>query len=203
MVCLDCQHFFCRDCYTEFLKESLSSGMLCVFTECPMADCTSIVPEEFYEKLLTPPLFKKYKKFLLRSFVELNKSLKWCPAPGCEHAVSYPKMKTRNIECVCGESWCFKCGEEAHRPLNCETLKKWKNKDTDNSEDSWIVVNTKPCPFCGANIQKNEGCMHMTCRCRREFCWLCLGDWAEHGSETGGYYDCNKFNERRLRGEYT
>jgi len=40
--------------------------------------------------------------------------------------------------------------------------------------------------------------MHMTCRkqsggCGHEFCWLCRGPWSEHGSETGGYYACNKY----------
>jgi len=39
----------------------------------------------------------------------------------------------------------------------------------------------------------------MTCRkeaggCGYEFCWLCRGDWKEHGSQTGGYYACNKYD---------
>lgn len=44
--------------------------------------------------------------------------------------------------------------------------------------------------------------MHMTCRCHHEFCWLCLGDWSDHGSSTGGYYACNKFQKARLEGKY-
>lgn len=31
--------------------------------------------------------------------------------------------------------------------------------------------------------------------CTHEFCWLCLGDWSEHGSKTGGYFNCNKYEE--------
>lgn len=35
-----------------------------------------------------------------------------------------------------------------------------------------------PGPSCGARIQKNAGCDHMTCRrCGYEFCWLCLADY--------------------------
>jgi len=36
----------------------------------------------------------------------------------------------------------------------------------------------------------------MTCQqCKYDFCWVCLKDWKEHGSETGGYYKCNRFAE--------
>ena len=29
----------------------------------------------------------------------------------------------------------------------------------------------------------------------KDFCWLCLGDWKDHNSSTGGYYKCNKFGD--------
>ena len=59
-------------------------------------------------------------------------------------------------------------------------------------------MNTKLCPSCRKPIEKNQGCNHMTCRsigCKYEFCWLCMGPWTEHGSVTGGFYKCNKFDE--------
>ena len=42
----------------------------------------------------------------------------------------------------------------------------------------------------------------MTCRlCSYEFCWLCMGPWSEHGSKTGGYYQCNKYEELKKQGD--
>jgi ariadne-1 len=36
----------------------------------------------------------------------------------------------------------------------------------------------------------------MTCKmCANEFCWLCLGFWVDHGQKTGGYYNCNKYED--------
>lgn len=36
----------------------------------------------------------------------------------------------------------------------------------------------------------------MTCRsCNHGWCWVCMEPWADHGSATGGYYKCNKFDE--------
>lgn len=43
----------------------------------------------------------------------------------------------------------------------------------------------------------------MTCKCRYEFCWLCLGAWSEHGSSTGGFYRCNKYSADRKEGKYS
>lgn len=39
------------------------------------------------------------------------------------------------------------------------------------------------CPGCGAGVEKNGGCDHMTCRtaggggCGHEFCWRCLAPY--------------------------
>jgi len=42
----------------------------------------------------------------------------------------------------------------------------------------------------------------MTCqRCKFEFCWICMGDWNDHGANTGGYYKCNKYDTSDGGGE--
>jgi len=77
----------------------------------------------------------------------------------------------------------------------------WKDKAASESENvNWMIANTKKCPQCRSPIEKNGGCMHMTCHknaggCGFEFCWLCRGPWSEHGSHTGGYYNCNKYDK--------
>ena len=100
------------------------------------------------------------------------------------------------VACKCGNSFCFRCGEEDHLPTDCDNVKKWMEKEKNDSENlTWIKANCKPCPKCNANIEKNQGCMHMTCReCSHGFCWLCLTDWKEHGSKTGGYYACKIYD---------
>jgi hypothetical protein len=74
-------------------------------------------------------------------------------------------------------------------------VRKWITKNSAESENlNWILANTKPCPKCYRPIEKNQGCMHMTCsQCRHEFCWLCNGTWSEHGERTGGFYACNRY----------
>jgi len=62
-------------------------------------------------------------------------------------------------------------------------------KDKGNMD--WLRANTKKCPKCGVNIEKNQGCMHMRCtKCRHEFCWMCGMTWFNHRSAT--HAGCNK-----------
>ena len=86
------------------------------------------------------------------------------------------------------------CNPAASLQVDCQTVGKWLRKNSAESENAnWILANTKPCPKCKRPIEKNQGCMHMVCsQCRSEFCWLCLGNWADHGERTGGYYSCNR-----------
>lgn len=66
-----------------------------------------------------------------------------------------------NIEasCACGTRFCFGCGEEAHRPATCDTVRLWRAKNTAESGNAtWILANTKPCPKCTTAIEKNQGC---------------------------------------------
>lgn len=34
-----------------------------------------------------------------------------------------------------------------------------------------------------------------------QFCWICMGDWGEHGSTTGGFYKCNKYEAKEGDGD--
>ena len=142
-----------------------------------------------------------YWKWLCKSFTDDNKSIKWCPELGCEYCILLKEYVTvqNPVECECGAMFCYMCGQTNHDPVSCDTSSKWEEKNTAESENvTWIMANCKNCPNkkCGKPIEKNQGCNHMNCRsCGHDFCWVCLGSWKEHGSTTGGYYKCNKFEE--------
>ncbi|EMS64338.1 putative E3 ubiquitin-protein ligase ARI8 [Triticum urartu] len=148
---------------------------------------------------------EKYARFALRAYVESRKKTKWCPAPDCTCAVEFVSDVNYDVSCNCTFRFCWNCTEEAHRPVNCETVSKWILKNSAESENmNWILANSKPCPKCQRPIEKNQGCMHMTCTppCKFEFCWLCLGSWVEHGERTGGFYACNRYESAKKEGVY-
>jgi ariadne-1 len=194
-----CSHFFCTDCFGDYLSLKTREGSDCAFARCPNAGCKCLVPPQLFRSLLEPDLLPKYEKFMIDSYVSISKTLRWCPVPRCEKVFSCP-LGTRDAMCAgkpdcCGSWVCFKCGGEAHQPSNCKVLQVWKDKCENDSETAnWILANTKRCPKCSTRIEKNQGCNHMTCReCGHDFCWMCMGLWKDHGSETGGYYKCNRY----------
>ena len=103
-----------------------------------------------------------------------------------------------DISCECGERFCFGCNKDAHKPVDCDLLQTWMDclSEYENiADNNWMKVNTKKCPKCKVPIEKNHGCMHMTCSsCNYEFCWLCLGNYRNHERERGTYL-CGNFED--------
>ena len=201
-----CKHYFCQHCWKGYIHTAIEEGPSCLHLRCPADKCIAVVPTSLVERVCDPKMLQRYREFSVRSFVDDNKRLAWCTAPGCscaaETLIEAPR-EPFDIICHCGNAFCFTCKEEAHRPVDCDTVRIWMIKNSAESENmTWILANTKACPKCSRPIEKNQGCMHMTCsQCRHEFCWLCLGPWSQHGERTGGFYSCNAYKKKQEAGE--
>jgi len=201
-----CGHHFCNSCWIGYIHTSINDGPGCLTLRCPDPSCSAAVGEDMVLSLVSDEDRAKYTRYLLRSYVEDNRKTKWCPAPGCEYGVDFVMGSgPYDVTCKCAYNFCWNCCEEAHRPVDCETVEKWILKNSAESENmNWILANSKPCPKCKRPIEKNQGCMHITCTppCKFEFCWLCLGAWSEHGERTGGFYACNRYETAKQEGVY-
>ena len=213
---MPCGHSFCLDCWYLFLSNAVQEGPhVVMMLTCPQADCTERVLEPEFERLLlhnhnnnnnnnNQLLWNKYQSYRVRAFVDANPLTRWCPGPGCESIACAPhkaalEQAGQLAHCShCALTFCVSCGHpEPHAPTSCRELALWTEKCRNESETAnWILANTKCCPKCNSRIEKNQGCNHMTCqRCAYEFCWICMGDWKQHGANTGGYYKCNKYDQ--------
>ncbi|XP_061374632.1 probable E3 ubiquitin-protein ligase ARI7 isoform X2 [Gastrolobium bilobum] len=201
-----CGHPYCVSCWEGYIGTSINDGPGCLMLRCPDPTCGAAVGQDMINLLASKEDKHKYARYLLRSYIEDNKKSKWCPAPGCEYAVTFDAGSGNyDVSCLCSYSFCWNCTEEAHRPVDCGTVGKWILKNSAESENmNWILANSKPCPKCKRPIEKNQGCMHMTCTppCKFEFCWLCVGAWSDHGERTGGFYACNRYEAAKQEGVY-
>ncbi|KAG9145212.1 hypothetical protein Leryth_008971 [Lithospermum erythrorhizon] len=201
-----CGHPFCVSCWQGYINSSINDGPGCLMLRCPDPSCSAAVGQDMVNLLVSDDDKAKYNRYLLRSFIEGNRKTKWCPAPGCDYVVEFDVGgESSDITCHCSYSFCWNCTEEAHRPVDCGTVSKWILKNSAESENmNWILANSKPCPKCKRPIEKNQGCMHVTCTppCKFEFCWLCLGAWSDHGERTGGFYACNRYEAAKQDGVF-
>ncbi|TKW34632.1 hypothetical protein SEVIR_2G318200v4 [Setaria viridis] len=191
-----CSHYYCHECWRGYIRAAVGNGARCLLLRCPGPGCTVPVVRELVDAAAAGEDRARYAMFVVRSFVEegTSKYVRWCPGPGCTLAVrSESGSRLYEVTCKCKHVFCFRCGEDAHRPASCETTRAWVDKcRSDGETSSWVLANTKHCPECRRAIEKNQGCNHMTCGapCYHQFCWLCLGSWADH---SGNFFHCNRY----------
>eukprot|EP00250_Pteridium_aquilinum_P005477 c15562_g2_i1 orf=1-891(-) len=135
-----CNHYYCLSCWAGYAHTAISDGPGCLSLRCPNPDCNAAVGEELILSLVSDEDKRKYRRFVLRSYVEANRMAKWCPAPGCEYAVEFtPGSRQHDVMCDCGHHFCWNCCEEAHRPVECTTVARWILKNSAESENmNWI-----------------------------------------------------------------
>lgn len=166
-------HYVCKPCFynyvTKTLPDTLSSFSL---SSIPCPFCKAL-----YDPVVIRIYLPKYDLDKLQKREEernrqvlLNANVKaelWCEC-GIVGVVEEKDVGNGRVRCLCDRIYCIHCGNYDHPDTNCPppraTLK-------------WLEKHGKRCPFCGAGIQKNGGCNHMTCKCKGQFCWLCLAKW--------------------------
>jgi ariadne-1 len=189
---LGCNHWFCKGDYAQYLDTAATSGTS-FKTLCPAQHlkCKHRVVSSVFKVFCKPENFDKYRDSILSNFIMCSKDKKYCSGPNCD--LICVANSAISICCRgCGTRSCFKCDYIDHAPALCNQVSLWKVKyDEEGQSALWIKQNTQKCPKCRVDIQKNQGCNHMTCRrevggCGHEFCWICLGNWSGHNA-------CNKY----------
>mmetsp|Transcript_26066 Transcript_26066/g.68395 ORF Transcript_26066/g.68395 Transcript_26066/m.68395 type:complete len:528 (-) Transcript_26066:382-1965(-) len=200
---LDCRCTVCTDCLTEYVTGEVLEYRAAI----PCPSCDKLVDHTTLTELLqaipgdTIP-FRKYQAAVARLFVKGNRLVKFCPGVDCELAVRISSAASAHrplpVRCTGGHEFCFACKEIPHSPVRCELYNRWRKKNEDDSETTnWMAANTKECPKCRSTIEKNGGCNHMKCNsCAHDFCWICLGPWAPHGSS---WYNCNRYDDKESK----
>ena len=126
-------------------------------------------------------------------------------------AASFTHCGNHKICNKCMHKKCWSCTQILQLSIAAEDKQnhnKWSKRYKNDIECIlWILSNCKRCPKCHLWIEKNQGSNHSTCRkgcggCGYEFDWLCQQSWDLHGSATGGYYACHKYNDRKKAGNY-
>ena len=156
-VLLSCGHSLCRDCFICQLDQMTFN--------CCECDSLLTIPEINLSQDLN--LIEKQAQYAVEKYLERHPNdFKHCSSAHCSGIVCIDQSQVAHCQ-SCNKTYCIKCNEPPHPGLDCS-----------NEEEAliieWKKANTKPCPKCKNNIEKNGGCNHITCYyCGAHFCWLC------------------------------
>lgn len=184
----NCNHAYCIDCYKRAMEGKVEDGEVFAL-RCIKPSCGCAANEKFLDAVLSPEIIAKIERFVVDQYVVESPQLAFCPNSACTLILHFPQHRTElDVACTCGVKFCVRCFGEGHAPASCKNVREWHSKDgNEGMSASWLKDHTKECPKCLSSIEKNGGCMHMTCKkCRHEFCWLCCKDYKGHAA-------CNSF----------
>ncbi|XP_068865346.1 cullin-9-like isoform X2 [Aphelocoma coerulescens] len=195
---LCCMHYCCKSCWREYLMTRIEQNMV-VNCTCPISECRAQPTTAFiYSIVSSEEIIAKYEKALLRRYVECCSNLTWCTNPqGCDQILLKDGLGYGAACSKCSWISCFNCSfPEAHYPASCSHMSRWVDDDgyyegmTSEAQSKHLAkLISKHCPNCQAQIEKNEGCLHMTCaKCNHGFCWRCLKPWRPNHKD---YYNCS------------
>ncbi|XP_074944628.1 cullin-9-like isoform X1 [Phalacrocorax aristotelis] len=195
---LCCMHYCCKPCWSEYLTTRIEQNMV-VNCTCPISECRAQPTTAFiYSIVSSEEIIAKYEKALLRGYVECCSNLTWCTNPqGCDQILLKDGLGYGAACSKCSWISCFNCNfPEAHYPASCSHMSQWVDDDgyyegmTSEAQSKHLAkLISKHCPSCQAQIEKNEGCLHMTCaKCNHGFCWRCLKPWKPTHKD---YYNCS------------
>lgn len=182
MVCLDdevkstrakklkCGHRQCHSCLRRGFKLSLTDPQ-----QMPPKCCTSDpIPLRAVDKLFPDHWKKKWN----RKYEEYTtKNRIYCPAKKCGEWVRPEDIKSaegkkQGICRKCKTKVCGTCNAKWHGARDCHIDSETKALLKTAREAGW-----QRCYRCRTLVELREGCNHMTCRCKAEFCMLCGLKW--------------------------
>ncbi|KAF5794286.1 putative transcription factor C2H2 family [Helianthus annuus] len=175
-----CSHSFCYDCTAKHATTQIQSKRKTI--ACPGINCNSTLDSNMLRLIIPQETLIKWDEFLCESLIPESQKL-YCPFTNC--SVLLINDDTSNgvtkINCpVCRRSFCKVCRVPWHSELSCKEFGKLKGKTDDEmavalaKKKKW-----KKCPNCNFFVEKAEGCVHITCRCKFEFCYTCGAKWSQ------------------------
>jgi len=201
---LSCGHNYCSECFIQMIwSASRSDYDIIKCVGCNQENNSGIKLSDIINEFSAED-FKILCKFALNKYVAKNlNTCRFCPSPDCDNIYyddANPLWRCNNCHIV----YCKECKVDyyksvdycAHLNITCAKLQEEKNKPKKDSDveknEIWLQNNTKKCPGCNINTEKNMGCLHMHCKqCQADYCWICLRIYSENVRCTS--FKCNVF----------
>lgn len=191
------EHFICLGCLTFLFEHALESDINYPAHCCE--ESTELRVDD-YKDNLPRSLVQRYRK----KADEYETALafrRYCANSACHNFLSTEEYEYTShgtiFQCAsCGIRTCIKCmqvqGPDGGHQLS-EQCEPFMTSHPPTVYGAGFRV--KNCPYCMKAIELIEGCNHVTCLCRNEWCFMCQQPWTGfhhcliEGEQADDYYD--------------
>ncbi|KZV76498.1 hypothetical protein PENSPDRAFT_741311 [Peniophora sp. CONT] len=175
-----CGDLYCIGCLVDLVEASTRDETLF-----PLRCCQRPFPEEDILRRLSPRLRAKFSGKAVEYRVPATQRI-YCINPVCSAFLGPAGEDSTYLVCLrCETSVCTGCKNEGHPGEMCRENEAVQLLETLAEDNGW-----RRCAGCNAMVELSQGCYHMTCRCRHQFCYVCGEQWKTCA--------CPQWDENRL-----
>ena len=173
---LQCNCNICLECFTEWIIVSIKDTIYNTDEKytCPNFKCKIEISKDWIIQNIGTNNQEKINDILLLKYTTNNKDIQKCPRVDCRFAGYLVQNCKEEFQCdLCSYKW---------KPQRITIFNFFNSNFNLYNEFSDLRVNilSRPCFHCGKYISKIQGCDHITCVCKGEFCYNCLKNWVHH-----------------------
>nr|XP_024934975.2 E3 ubiquitin-protein ligase RSL1-like [Ziziphus jujuba var. spinosa] len=178
-----CSHSFCNKCLGKYIATKIQQNISKV--ECPDLKCNRVLEPHLCRSIVPKEVFDKWENALCEALV-LEEQKFYCPFKDCSALlVDDGEEAVTQSECPnCHRLFCARCKVSWHSGMECKKFQRLCKEERGREDIMAMELAQKKkwrkCPSCKMYVEKISGCIHITCRCRYEFCYACGSKWSQN-----------------------
>ncbi|KAI3912883.1 hypothetical protein MKW98_012825 [Papaver atlanticum] len=181
---IKCSHVYCSDCITKHIAAKIQDNITQI--TCPEFNCKQTLEPNLCRDIIPAQVFDRWENALCESLILASQKI-YCPFKDCSVMLVNDDdgVIIRESECPhCRRLFCAQCKVPWHSDLDCNEYQDMKRGGL---EDMLLIKlaekkKWRRCPRCKYYVEKKDGCLHITCRCKYEFCYSCGVLWNQSHS---------------------
>ncbi|KAK9280962.1 hypothetical protein L1049_004954 [Liquidambar formosana] len=181
-----CCHSFCTGCISRHVATKIQDNIMMI--ACPGLNCKGVLEVESCRTIIPNEVLARWDEAISQSMIPASEEF-YCPFKDCSAMLVNDSIDggevIRESECpICRRLFCAQCYVPWHAGVDCDDFQRL-NEDERGRDDLMVrelakEKNWMRCPRCKYYVEKTEGCLHITCRCKLEFCYGCGAEWTQH-----------------------